>query len=136
MLRPISDGKKLRGFSIPEIKEAGLTGPQASRIGLVLDKRRKSLLEENVRAIKEIAGDKIPAPPKKKAPAKKKAAKKVKSTPLNEIKGVGPKKEKQFQEAGINSAEELLKADVEKLAQATGISENVIQKHIDEAKKI
>ncbi|MEM2941140.1 MAG: ribosomal protein L13e [Thermoproteota archaeon] len=42
-----------RGFSLGELKEAGLTVNQAKRLGLPVDLRRRSKNEENVKKLKE-----------------------------------------------------------------------------------
>jgi ribosomal protein L13E len=48
------NGKKSigRGFSLNELKEAGLTKQDGKKIGVPLDVKRKSLHEENVTCIK------------------------------------------------------------------------------------
>ena len=43
-----------RGFSIGELKAAGITLDMARRLGIYVDKRRKSIHEENVEALKKI----------------------------------------------------------------------------------
>ena len=43
-----------RGFSIGELKEAGLTLNDAKRLGIYIDKRRRSTHEENVKILKEL----------------------------------------------------------------------------------
>lgn len=48
--------KKLRegkGFSIDELKQAGVTLELAKKLGIRIDRRRKSVREENVKALKE-----------------------------------------------------------------------------------
>lgn len=51
-------------------------------------------------------------------------------TPLTSIKGVGEKYAEKLQKAGIDSAEELIDADVEQLSKKTGIPDSVISKWI------
>ncbi|MEM3673437.1 MAG: ribosomal protein L13e [Candidatus Bathyarchaeia archaeon] len=40
-----------RGFSQEELKEAGLTQKEARRLGIPVDVRRKTVHEENVKAV-------------------------------------------------------------------------------------
>lgn len=49
-------GKKRvgRGFSLFELKEAGINIKEAKKLGIYVDKRRKSLHEENVKKLKEL----------------------------------------------------------------------------------
>ena len=42
-----------RGFSKGELKEAGLSPSEAMRLGIPVDKRRRTVHEENVRRLKE-----------------------------------------------------------------------------------
>ncbi|MEM1575249.1 MAG: ribosomal protein L13e [Nitrososphaerota archaeon] len=43
-----------RGFSINELKEAGITIDEARKIGIYIDYRRKSKHEENIKKLKEL----------------------------------------------------------------------------------
>ncbi|MEM2227426.1 MAG: ribosomal protein L13e [Candidatus Bathyarchaeia archaeon] len=47
----IREGK---GFSLSELKEAGLTIDLAKKLGIAIDKRRSSLRRENVEILKEL----------------------------------------------------------------------------------
>jgi large subunit ribosomal protein L13e len=53
-LGPIDTGvRKGRGFSLGEITKAGLTLSQARKLGIYVDKRRKTVHEWNVKVLKE-----------------------------------------------------------------------------------
>ncbi len=72
-----------RGFSLNELKEAGLNKQDAKKIGIPLDIKRKSLHDENVACIKahaEKAKAEAAAKPKPETPvAETKPKKKAKS---------------------------------------------------------
>lgn len=55
---------------------------------------------------------------------------------LSEIKGVGPKRKEQLEAAGIKSANDLLDADPDKLAEASGIPKSTIDSYMDLAKEL
>ena len=63
------NGKKStsRGFSLTELKNAGLTKQDAKKIGIPLDIKRKSAHDENVETLKAHA-EKAKAEAKPKAP--------------------------------------------------------------------
>lgn len=42
-----------RGFSLGELKEAGITKDLARKLGIYIDERRRSVHEENVQALKK-----------------------------------------------------------------------------------
>ena len=42
-----------KGFSLSELKLAGLTPEKARKLGIPVDKRRKSVHEENVKRLRE-----------------------------------------------------------------------------------
>ena len=76
--------KTSRGFSLNELKGAGLTKQDAKKIGIPLDYKRKSSHNENVETLKAHAEKaKAEAKPKKPEaktkPEKKKQKKKAKS---------------------------------------------------------
>ena len=117
-----------RGFSLRELREAGIPLSLAKRLGIAVDRRRKSLHEKNVEELKRIAAQK-PAPEKRERKAER-------LIELEEIKGVGPKKAEQLKKAGIMSANDLLGADIESLAEKSGISVKVLKKLVTEAEKL
>jgi|YelNatPaOPRAMG01_1025707.scaffolds.fasta_scaffold556066_1 large subunit ribosomal protein L13e len=58
LIRPIVKHKSViregRGFSLKELKEAGLTIDTAKKLNIAIDKRRSSLRKENVEKLKEL----------------------------------------------------------------------------------
>lgn len=46
--------RKGRGFSLGELKEAGLSVKEARKLGLYVDERRRSVHEENVEALRRL----------------------------------------------------------------------------------
>ncbi len=68
-----------KGFSLNELKQAGVDKQQAKRIGLPVDVKRKSAHDQNVQALKEHAqkakeqAQAKPKPPKPQETPKKKA---------------------------------------------------------------
>jgi large subunit ribosomal protein L13e len=73
------DGKRSgRGFSLEELKKAGLNPAEAKRLKLPVDKRRKTAHNQNVETIKAYAEKKkakVKPKPKPKPQPKKKAKK-------------------------------------------------------------
>lgn len=58
-----------KGFSLGELKEAGLSPKQALKIGIPADSRRRTTHEENVKALKDyISTLKASAKPKRRKP--------------------------------------------------------------------
>jgi len=56
--RKLKDGRIIvragRGFSLNELREAGITIDAAKKLGILIDKRRRSCRKENVEALKEL----------------------------------------------------------------------------------
>lgn len=113
-----------RGFSLRELQEAGISPSQAKKLGIAVDRRRKSLHAKNVEELKRLAKQK-PAPEKKEKVVK-----------LEEIKGVGPKKAQQLAKAGVKTANDLLKANLKEVSEKSGISTKVLEKLVREAEKL
>ena len=68
-----------RGFSLPELKKAGIDIRVAKKTGIRIDKRRRSVYDENVKLLKE--GGKVKKEKKPAKAPKKKTAKAKKSPP-------------------------------------------------------
>ena len=56
--RKLKDGRIImragRGFSLNELKKAGITVNMAEKLGIRTDKRRRSCREENVKALRTL----------------------------------------------------------------------------------
>lgn len=107
--------RKGRGFSIEEIRKAGLTLPGAKRMGIPIDKRRRTSHPQNVQRLKEDFGAVIP---------------------LIEIKGIGAVAEKRLIDADILDAYDLAHANLNDLPRKISYSKKTLQKWQDEAKKL
>ncbi len=127
MVKKVGGKRKGRGFSLRELQEAGITPAQAKKLGIAVDRRRKSLHMENVEELKRIVAQQA-------APKEEKKAEKV--VKLEEIKGVGPKKAQQLAKAGVRTANDLLKADLKTVSEKSGISVKVLEKLAKEAEKL
>jgi len=59
-----------------------------------------------------------------------------KEVELTAVPGIGPKRKEQLAGAGITSANALLRADLEVLAEKTGIARSILERYVAEAKKL
>jgi len=107
--------RKGRGFSIKEVREAGLTLHEAKRLGALIDKRRRTSHTQNVQLLKENYGAAVP---------------------LTEIKGIGKASEEKLIKAGILDAYDLAHADLNDLAGRVRYSKKSLQKWQAGAKKL
>ncbi len=73
-----SDGKQRsgRGFSTEELQKAGLDLAEAKRLEIPVDRRRKTVYDQNVQAVRTYAEKKETDDKPKKKPQLKKKAKK------------------------------------------------------------
>jgi ribosomal protein L13E len=79
ILKPDGEQRGGRGFSLEELKKAGLNPTEAKKLEIPVDKRRKTAHDQNVEAIKAYAEKKKKAeakPKQKPQPQPKKKAKK------------------------------------------------------------
>ncbi len=83
-----------RGFSIKEIREAGLTLHKARMLNLPIDKRRGTLHASNVQLLRRHCI----------------------VIPLTEIKGIGNKIALELKEVGVTSVQDLIYCDVDDLS--------------------
>ena len=79
ILTPSGKQRSGKGFSLEELKKAGLNKAEAKRLEIPVDKRRKTSHNQNVKAVKAYAE-------KAKAKAKKKAEAKAKQKPQPKTK--------------------------------------------------
>jgi len=107
--------RKGRGFSLKEIKDAGLTPQEAKTLGMMIDTRRKTSHAENVEVLKEEYGTVVL---------------------LTEIKGIGKTAEKKLIEAEILDASDLAGANLDELAKKVPYSKKILQKWQTEARKL
>lgn len=56
--------------------------------------------------------------------------------PLTDVKGIGPKSVEKLRDAGIKTANALVKADAEKVSKKSGLSEKMLEKYQSEAQKL
>ena len=107
--------RKGRGFSLKEIKDAGLTPQEAKTLRLTIDVRRKTSHTENVEVLKEEYGTVVL---------------------LTEIKGIGKTAEKKLIEADILDAADLASANLGDLTKKVPYSKQRLQKWRTEAERL
>ena len=112
MKRSLRSGK---GFSPREIRMAGLTLREAERLGIRIDKRRKSLHLQNVKRLKDAF---------------------VRRIPLTEVKGIGEATAEELMDAGILDTYDLVHVDLEALSGRVRYSMKSLLKWRDEAKML
>ena len=59
-----------------------------------------------------------------------------KEVEITAVPGIGPKRKEQLAEAGVKTANELLRADLDDLAGKTGIARSILERYVSEAKKL
>lgn len=105
----------------------------ASRlIGWELDIRTKTTAIQEAAAKEEKEAVKETAP----LPEKKEKRRQKEAVSLEKLAGVGPKTQDSLREAGINTAQDILKAKLEDLTKIKGIGQKKAKKLIEEAKKL
>jgi large subunit ribosomal protein L13e len=104
-----------RGFSLEEIKLAGLTFHEAKRLEIPIDQRRRTAHPKNVETLKEHLQTPIP---------------------LTEIKGIGKATEEELKSAGILDAYDLANVDIDALAEKVPSSKKTLKGWQREAQKL
>ena len=107
--------RKGKGFSVREVRKAGLSLHGAKRLGIPLDKRRRTLHPQNVQRLKEDYGVVVP---------------------LTEIKGIGEVMERELKEADIVDAYDLAHANLSDLSKKVTRSKKTLRKWQAEARKL
>ncbi|MFW9962601.1 MAG: ribosomal protein L13e [Candidatus Sifarchaeia archaeon] len=128
--------KRGRGFSIEETVQAGLTITEARRMGLIVDKRRKTVHPENVDALKQYMKDLeelVAALAEEAEPVKAKAKEAVDD--LASLRAVKKSDVPLLAKAGIKTFEDLAYCDITKIAKKTGIEEDRITEMVKAALK-
>jgi predicted flap endonuclease-1-like 5' DNA nuclease len=103
-----------RGFSVKEVQDAGLTVAKAKKLGITVDKRRRTFHPENTRMLK---------------------IEYVITFPLIEIKGVGKSAEKELVRAGVFDARDLAEMDIDELSTRVKYSKAKLKGWQAEAKR-
>ncbi|MFW9830574.1 MAG: ribosomal protein L13e [Candidatus Thorarchaeota archaeon] len=133
-----------RGFSLQELKEAGISLQDARWMAIPIDTRRKtrhteniSTLQDFVKRIKKLGKPAKVAKPKIKAEKPKAAKPKAKpiETDLAELKGVTKKQAEALAEAGIASIQSLSTTSPRRLARTTDLKRDRAEKLIESAKR-
>jgi transcription termination factor NusA len=135
-----------RGFSLQEIKDAGLSLTDARWMAIPIDGRRKTRHPENVKLIKNYLErikklEKATKTPKTKPKAGKAKPPKAKSisepieTDLTNLSGITKKLAEALVEAGVKSIHDLAKTSPRRLARITDLKRNRAEKLIDTAKR-
>ena len=104
-----------RGFSLEEIKRAGLTLHKAKLLEIPIDQRRRTTHLKNVETLKEHL--QIPIP-------------------LTGIKGIGKSTEEELRKASILDAYDLATADIDTLAEKVSHSKKTLKGWQREAQKL
>lgn len=131
-----------RGFSLKELKDAGVSQEDARWMAIPIDTRRKTQYAENVTALKEYMkrikklGKPTKAPkPKPKVEKPKPAKLKPIETDLAELKGVTKKLAETLSEAGVTSIRELSTTSPRRLARTTVLKRDRAEKLVESAKR-
>ena len=104
-----------RGFSLEEIKRAGLTLHETKMLEIPIDKRRRTAHLKNVQTLKEQFRTSISLP---------------------EIRGIGKVTQEELKRAGILDAYDLANADINTLAEKVSHSKKTLKRWQSEAKRL
>jgi len=134
-----------RGFSKGELREVNLSLKEARELGIPVDIRRSTRHDENIEILKSYLAEALHAkePPRSseavfdrnvKEKRKDKAVKTM--LDLTQVPGIGPKRAQQLKNVGVNSVEDLVKADPKEVSRNLQVTEKTVSKWIANAKQI
>ena len=125
-----------RGFSLPEIKEAGITLGLLKYNNVPIDSRRKTCKADYVEILKKIElkqKPKVEGKPKKEKAPKVKKEKTTKAVPakttsskiakLDQLEGIDAKTIQKLADLGIDTPEKFAAEDVKELAKLTKLTQ-------------
>ncbi|MFX1509022.1 MAG: ribosomal protein L13e [Promethearchaeota archaeon] len=135
-----------RGFSLQELKEAGIGLADARWMAIPIDSRRKTHHPENVKLLQDFIKrikklEKTAKAPKRKPATEKPKPKKSKpkvepiETDLTNLTGITKKVAETLLEGGIRSIHELATTSPRRISRLTDIKRNRAEKLVDTAKR-
>jgi len=125
--------RKGKGFSIGEIKAAGINIDMAIKLGIPVDKRRKTIREENVETLKKYCQEFEKELEETGLP---KVDKKIVEE-LTKVPGINVHIARILaKKASISSIEELINSDIDELSKKTGYSKSRIRRWVSAAENI
>lgn len=140
------DTRSGRGFSLQELKDAGIGVADARWMAIPIDSRRKThhpenvtLLKDYIKRVKKLAKAKKVPKPKPKAvkakPAKAKPKPEPIETDLSNLSGVTKKLAETLVDAGVRNIHDLATISPRRLARTTDLKRNRAEKLIETAKR-
>ncbi|MHA1266039.1 MAG: ribosomal protein L13e [Candidatus Helarchaeota archaeon] len=126
--------RKGKGFSLKEIKSAGIPLDDAKHLSLPIDFRRKSLHEDNVKILSTFYRAYVSEKPEDQVQLE--VSKKEAFRELKQLRGIKGSEAKILIEAGVKSLKTLIDEDAATLAADTKIREDKIQFWINQAKTL
>ncbi|MGQ4833431.1 MAG: ribosomal protein L13e [Candidatus Asgardarchaeia archaeon] len=164
MIRPIvkkpgsDETRHGRGFSLGELNAANISVHQAKMLHIPIDRRRRSVHEENINILKEYVkspeeylkrmSEKVKSTLKEEKVSiqetiaveeekvEEEAEEEAKRISVTELKGLSKRTIEKLTSAGIEYVDELIDLDPKVLAETTGISETTAKKVIKLAKEV
>ncbi|NVM27480.1 MAG: ribosomal protein L13e [Candidatus Helarchaeota archaeon] len=126
--------RKGRGFSLKELKSASIPLDDAKKLPIVIDARRKSLHDENIKILSALYRDFVSL--RSEASIELEISKKDAFKELKQLRGIKSSEAKLLIEAGVKSLKTLMDEDPAPLADDTKIRAEKIEHWIDQAKEL